>query len=46
MPDDELAQTLREVSDDQPDHALADWFQVGCIGPLPAGAFDALQRSL
>ena len=46
MPDDELAQTLREVSDDPSDHALADWFQAGCRGSLPTGAFDSLQRSL
>ncbi|MDP4006528.1 hypothetical protein [Methylobacterium sp. NEAU K] len=46
MPDDELAQALREASEDPSDHALADWFQAGCIEPLPVGAFDSLQRSL
>lgn len=46
LPDDELAQALREVSADPADHALADWFQTGCEGPLPPGTFDALQRSL
>lgn len=46
MPDDELAQALREASADPVDHALADWFQGGCEGPLPPGTFDAMQRSL
>jgi hypothetical protein len=46
MPDDELAQALREVSDNPADHAFADWFEGGCEGPLPLGTFDALQRSL
>ncbi|MCJ2084657.1 hypothetical protein MKK88_01420 [Methylobacterium sp. E-005] len=46
MPDDELAEALREVSADPADLALADWFQGGCKGPLPPGTFDALQRSL
>jgi hypothetical protein len=46
MPDDELAQALREASDDPADHAFADWFQAGASGPLPPGALDAMQRSL
>lgn len=46
MSDDELVQALREVSDDLADHAFANWFQAGCEGPLPAGALDALHRSL
>ena len=46
MPDDELAQALREASDDPADHAFADWFQAGNDGSLPPGTFDALQRSL
>lgn len=46
MPDDELAQALREASDDPADHAFADWFETGANGPLPPGALDALQRSL
>ncbi|MCJ2138258.1 hypothetical protein MKK69_30110 [Methylobacterium sp. J-026] len=46
MSDDELAQALREASEDLADHALAAWFQTGCEGPLPPGAFDSLQRSL
>jgi hypothetical protein len=46
MPDDELAQALREASDDPADHAFADWFEAGASGPLPPGTFDALQRSL
>lgn len=46
MPDDELAEALREASADPVDHALAAWFQAGCLGQLPVGAFDSLQRSL
>ncbi|MCJ2065813.1 hypothetical protein MKK63_24355 [Methylobacterium sp. J-088] len=46
MPDDELAQALREASNDPADHAFADWFEGGGEGPLPSGAFDAIQRSL
>lgn len=46
MPDDELAQALRDASADPADHAFADWFEAGCEGPLPPGTFDALQRSL
>lgn len=43
---DELAQALREASDDPADHAFADWCQSGCEGPPPPGALDSLQRSL
>jgi hypothetical protein len=46
VPDDELAQALREASDDPADHAFADWFQAGGEGPLPPGALDAMRRSL
>ena len=46
IPDDELAQALREASDDPADHAFANWFQAGSKRPLPAGALDTLQRSL
>lgn len=46
MSDDELAQALREASDDPADHAFANWFRVGCDGPLSAGVLDAMQRSL
>jgi hypothetical protein len=44
--DDELAQALREASNDPADHAFADWFRAGGEGPLPAAALDAMQRSL
>jgi hypothetical protein len=46
MSDDELAQALRETSDDPADHAFADWCLSGCKGPMPPGALDSLQRSL
>lgn len=46
MTDDDLVRALREASDNPADHALAAWFQGGCLGPLPAAALDALQRSL
>jgi hypothetical protein len=44
--DDDLAQALHEASNDPSDRTLSAWFQAGCQGPLPAGAFDSLQRRL
>jgi hypothetical protein len=46
MSDDELAQALREASDDPADHAFAEWCLGGCKGEPPPGALDTLQRSL